>query len=348
MLKIVMITLLLFVCATESFAQYSTVKVKSKHEQYRDSLKQTEYDRVFPFLGKGAYKKGFDIPYPMGIMTNYIWMTQSIVIDDLKLGIKTDNRDIPMTEIDFVQFGDNTNSSYSFNARPDLWIFPFLNVYGLFGVGKTDTEVNLTVPVEMKSVVNQSLTTMGFGVMGAGGIGPVWFSVDGNFTWNKPELLDEATKVNVLGIRLGHTFVSKKKPERNFAIWGGGMRVKMSSETVGQIRLGDALPDETWDRADEIVADYWEWYDEQPGRIQEKADSVFTPLIEAIDSANGDAVISYGMDKQTKNKWNGVLGMQYQLNKSWMFRSEFGIFGDRKSVLVSANYRFLGPRRRND
>jgi len=48
------------------------------------------------------------------------------------------------------------------------------------------------------------------------------------------------------------------------------------------------------------------------------------------------------MDKQTKQLWNGVVGMQYQLNKKWMLRSEVGIIGDRKSFLLSLNYRFLG------
>ena len=35
----------------------------TKHEAYKDSLKQVEYNHIFPILGKGAYKKGFDIPY---------------------------------------------------------------------------------------------------------------------------------------------------------------------------------------------------------------------------------------------------------------------------------------------
>ncbi len=105
----------------------------------------------------------------------------------------------------------------------------------------------------MKSVVDQGIRTMGIGVMGAAGIGPVWLSVDANFTWNKPELLDKATRVNILGIRMGHTFVFKNKPERNIGIWMGGMRLAMATETNGAIAMIDALPPETWEKADEIV-----------------------------------------------------------------------------------------------
>ncbi len=45
-------------------AQYTSKKIKTKHQTYTDSLKQVDYKYVFPILGQGAYKKGFDIPYP--------------------------------------------------------------------------------------------------------------------------------------------------------------------------------------------------------------------------------------------------------------------------------------------
>src|SRR5690606_15346833 len=111
-------------------AQYANTKVKSKHEAYTDSLKQVDYNYVFPLLGQKAYKMGIDIPYPAGIMGNFLWMKQGVVLNDLQLGIASENLDIPLTDVEFIQFGDNTNSAYSVNVRPDLWILPFLNVYG--------------------------------------------------------------------------------------------------------------------------------------------------------------------------------------------------------------------------
>ncbi|MCD4731191.1 MAG: hypothetical protein K8R74_11345 [Bacteroidales bacterium] len=346
--KISMLVLLSFLLFGQlSQAQYVTKKVRTKHQIYTDSLKNMEYNYVFPIWGQGAYKKGFDIPYPLGIMTNFIWMDQGLVIDNLQLGLKTDNQDIPLTPVDFIQFGENTNTSYMVNVRPDIWIFPFLNVYGLFGYGNSHTEVFLTAPAELKSVVDQNVTSTGVGVMSAFGIGPVWLSVDANWTWNKPELVEDPTRVNVLGLRLGHTFVFKKRPDRNIAVWVGGMRLKMSSETLGAIKMADALPPETWERTDEIVNNYWNWYDNDATVIQKKvADEVLTPIIDKIEDADGDAVISYGMDKQTKQMWNGVIGMQFQLNKRFMFRTEGGIIGDRKSFLLSVNYRFLGFRKK--
>jgi hypothetical protein len=322
-------------------AQYSSKKVKSKYQTYTDSLKAYEYNYIFPIWGQGAYKKGFDIPYPAGIMANYMWMRQNVIMDNFQLGVTTDSADIPLTPVDFIKFGDNINTSYTANIRPDLWIFPFLNVYGIFGVGQSETEVNLVAPVALTTVVTQDITTTGFGVMTAFGIGPVWVSVDGNWTWNKPALLDKAVRVNVLGVRMGHTFTFKSKPDRNIALWVGGMRAKMESETTGKITLAEALPQEAWDRKDQIVMDYEDWYNNEATIAQKAiADKTLTPIVERIDAADGSTIVKYGMDKQVAEMWNMVVGAQFQLNKNWMLRSEGGVVGDRKSFLISLNYRF--------
>jgi hypothetical protein len=334
--------LVLLIPAAALRGQFVNTKVKTKNEAYTDSLKQVEYNYTFPILGQGAYKKGFDIPYPAGIMGNYMWMKQNLVFENLQLGLKTDQVDIPLTDVGFVQFGENTNTSYSINVRPDLWILPFLNVYGIFGYGESHTEVNVIAPVNLLSIVDQSLRTAGFGVMGAGGIGPVWFSIDANWTWSKPELLDKPVLVNVLGLRLGHTFKFKHKPESNIALWAGAMGMQMSSDTSGEIKLIDAISPEAWERKDEIVNNYYNWYDNEATPAQKiVADQILTPIVEKIDNADGESIVRYGMDKQVQQKWNGTLGIQYQLNKRWMLRSEVGFIGNRKSILASLNYRFL-------
>ena len=320
-------------------AQFATKKVSKKEQAYTDSLKQVNYDYIFPLLGQKTYKRGFDIPYPIGVMANYIWMDQGILLDNMQLGLKTDTQDIPLTNVDeFIKFGDNSNKSYAVNFRPDIWVFPFLNVYGLFGVGRSETTVNLTEPINMTSVVEQGIRTAGVGVMGAFGVGPVWISLDGNWTWNKPELLDKAVRVAVFGVRVGHTFVFDQHPDRNIAIWAGGMRVKMESNTVGQIQLIDALSPEVWENKQQLVDDYNAWYAALgPGEKLLVDQTPLPDIVDRIDQADGSSIIRYGMDKQVLQNWNGVFGAQFQLNKRWMLRTEWGLIGDRKSALASLN-----------
>lgn len=121
----------------------------------------------------------------------------------------------------------------------------------------------------------------------------------------------------------------------------------MSSETNGAIALKDAIPIETWDRKDEIVENHNIWYESLPLAQQKIVDATPVPdFVEKLDAADGDAVISYGMDKQVSEIWNGVIGAQFQLNKRWIFRTEGGIIGDRKSFTLSVNYRILGFRKK--
>lgn len=326
-----------------SYAQYATRKISKKKQEYTDSLKQVKYDFKFPILGQKVYAAGFDIPYPAGLMGNFIWMDQSILIDNMQLGLKTDNLDIPLTNVDeFIQFGNNSNRSFGSNVRPDLWIFPFLNVYGLFGYGRSETTVELNSPIPITSVVEQAITTTGFGVMGAFGLGPIWTSVDANWTWTKPELLDKSVLVKVLGIRFGKTFESQTKPERNVAFWVGGMRARMSSVTVGQIKLIDALSDEAWNRRDQLVDQYNTWYSGLSEIKKALVDQSPLPdIVDRIEQADGSSIIRYGMDKQVKQEWNVVFGAQYQASKRWIYRTEWGLIGDRKSAMLSVNYRFL-------
>ncbi len=304
-----------------------------------------KYDRLFPIWGQKAYQKGFDIPYPLGIMANYFYVKQGLTIDNLRLGFESDTKDVPLTPIDFIGFGDNYSTAQTAMIRPDVWIFPFLNVYGIFGVGTSTTEVNLdrigNQPFGLKSIVDQGVTTSGFGATTAGGIGPVWIAIDANFTWNKPELLDEAVKVTTYGFRMGHTFVHASRPERNIGLWIGAMKANLSSETVGELKLKDALPPETWERADQIVENYNYWYDNEATPAQKIiADQTIGPLVDAIDNADGESTIRYGIDKKVKEPWNGLIGGQFQPNKNWMIRTELGLVGDRKSFLFSVNYRY--------
>jgi opacity protein-like surface antigen len=352
------ITFLLF--SINVFSQYTTKRVRDKYKEYTDSLKNVEYNYVFPILGQGAYKEGFDIPYPMGVMLNYFWLDQEILIDNLQLGYQNAynlNNSFDLRPIvdengeELLGFGTNTNVSYSMNIRPDLWLFPFLNLYGIFGYGQSHTEVNInrlgSKAFDLKSVVDQGVRTSGFGFLLAGGIGPFWITSDINFTWNKPELLDKSTFVNVVGIRMGKAFVFKKHPERNIALWTGAMWIKMQSETIGAVKMKDALPQEVWDNKDKTVANYRDWYDNEATTVQKIiADKTLTPIIDELENRNGESVIEYGIDKQVAAKWNMLLGTQYQHNKHWQLRFEAGILGKRTSFLMSLNYRFLGLKKK--
>jgi hypothetical protein len=76
-----------------------------------------------PIWGQGAREKGFDLPLPFGVGPTYTYIHQNMVISDVKIEgtqLKLKLPDAPTTTSTGV-------------FRADVWLFPFLNVYGLVG-----------------------------------------------------------------------------------------------------------------------------------------------------------------------------------------------------------------------
>ena len=324
--------------ALNAFAQYSQY-------QLNDTTK-AKYPYTFPILGAKAYEKGFDIPLPVGGMLNFFTASQDVVIPDLEIGFSDGLLpEIPLTDIrDFVEFSEISAVATSINVRPDLWVLPFLNVYGIFGKSWATTTVELSFPITMRAVAELEGTSTGFGITGAGGLGRYFFVLDGNWVWTNMSNFEKPVGSRVFSFRLGRAFAFRKKPQSNIALWAGGMRVNMGGVTEGSITLNEVLPEETWIRRDEIVQNYRVWYDNlkplQQPLLYKVATEVFNPIVDQIEQADGSGTIKYKLTKEPEQRWNMIVGGQYQLNKHHQFRAEGGIVGNRKSLLLSYNYRF--------
>ncbi|HSR39901.1 MAG TPA: hypothetical protein VLL95_13385, partial [Phnomibacter sp.] len=108
-------------------AQVFTNKaVGKKSADLRDSLKTAEYPYSLPIWGQKATNAGFDLPYSAGISTQYFWQQSDIVIDNLRVGFNGG----PMYDLDgLVRFDKAVATAGAVSVRPDIWLFPFLNVY---------------------------------------------------------------------------------------------------------------------------------------------------------------------------------------------------------------------------
>lgn len=250
---------------------------------------------------------------------------------------------MPLTDVTrIIDFEEIQATATSINVRPDLWVFPFLNVYGIFWKAYATIEVKISYPFELKALAELEGASYGVGTTGAFGVGKYFVVLDGNWVWSNMSNFEEPVKSSVFSFRFGRAFQVGKNPERNIAFWVGGMRVRMGGITDGKITLYEVLPDETWNKRDEIVDNYYDWYDGLNALDPKKsvADKLFTPIIENISTADGDGTIHYRLEKKPVREWNMIVGGQFQINKRWQIRSEGGIVGDRKSFLASVNYRF--------
>ncbi len=234
---ILMVIIMVF-ATVESYAQNPDLKLSQAE---RDSILK-DYDNIFPIWGRKVVEAGFDIPYPAGLNINGYYAQQPIEINNLQLGIGN----FPMQEVGIVQFGDSESRVATYNFRPDLWVLPFLNVYGIIGQGWTETDVKLSEPIEFETGVNQKGTYYGFGFTTAFGIKKNFMVIDINWSWADMELLSDPVRARVLGIRYGRNFILGGK--KRLAVWVGTMNQNLETVTEGSVRLNEVLPGQVRDQ----------------------------------------------------------------------------------------------------
>src|SRR6185295_13318334 len=115
---------------------YSNMEVGKKNASLKDSLKKQDYPYALPIWGKKAAKLGFNLPYSAGIGINYLWQRSELVIENLQVGFNNNG----MKNMDqVIRFDKATSEASGVNFRPDIWLFPFLNVYGILAKSNPST-----------------------------------------------------------------------------------------------------------------------------------------------------------------------------------------------------------------
>lgn len=365
------IVLVVLLSSIHTFGQVYTDKiVGKKNEALKDSLQEKEYPYALPIWGKKVAKKGFNLPYSAGISVNYFWQQSDLKIDNLNVGFNNG----PMHNLDqIVRFNSSVAEAQAVTIRPDIWLLPFLNVYGIFGKGKTSTTINAgiwipdgdnnwTEVTSLSTKANFDATTAGFGITPTIGIGGGWLALDMNMAWTDISELDKPAFSFIFGPRLGKTF-KFNKPDSNIAFWAGAFRVHLKSGTNGSLNLGEVLPldgaqakvDSGLEKVAQNQASVDSWWDGLSGaqqanpaniakhntanRALETAGTILNALDGALSTA-GSSTVQYSLEKAPADMWNFILGSQYQYSKSIMLRAEYGFLGSREQFLVSMQYRF--------
>lgn len=353
------------------FGQVYTDKVVGKkNEQLKDSLKTEKYPYALPIWGEKVAQKGYKLPYSAGVSVNYFWQESEIVINDLNIGFNHG----PQYNLDeIVRFDKSTVEAGALTIRPDIWLLPFLNIYGIFGKAKTATKINAGIYVpdadnnwsqiaSFSTKANFDATTFGLGMTPTIGIGGGWFALDMNMAWTDISSLDKPAFSYIFGPRLGKTF-KFNKPETNVAVWVGAFRVHISGDTNGDLPLSDFIDlsdaqvkvDNGLTKVSENQTKVDNWWDglstaEQKNpvnvakhntanRALERAGTFLSTLDGALSTAS-DSSVQYSLQKRPKDMWNFIIGSQYQFSKHVMFRAEVGFLGSRTQALGSLQYRF--------
>jgi hypothetical protein len=336
MKKLLLITIVMLICLEGSlFSQVST----AIREQKKDSVVPLNYPYILPILGEKVAKKGFQLPFPFGVMINTFFGNQNLSMSDLKVGFNH-NEMINLDSI--IHFKSVSAKAITVNTRIDGWIMPFWDLYVLGGYGNANMDVIIDKPFDLTTNTESQGYYFGVGSTLAFGIRHFFASMDGSYVWNYQNLLDKPAQVLTVGVRTGPVFNFPKHKEMNLVIWCGGLFTNLNSETVGNIQFTEVFPD-----AEQSVQDLQDqldtWYNGLTPPKQNLYEDVYNKLSDGLSNVSENistSSIQYQMKKKIDKPFNLIIGGQYQYSLRWQLRGEAQILGDRFGGLVSLNYRF--------
>lgn len=293
---------------------------------------EADDEHTFPIWGDEARARGYDIPLPFGINLNYMNMRQNINVDSISFsGLALGNHPIPGDMFN-IDAGHTREQSKTETLRLDMWVFPFLNVYGLVGHSRGSSVSNVSVDADPSRYTgvdrviagavhrlyeNGSLqnidftldfkgTTWGTGMTLAGGYGN-WFGlVDTNYTRTSFNILDGSISALTVSPRVGYRFnLQGPWGPSHLGVWLGSMYQDVQQEFNGSI------------------ADL-----NMPASLQ--------PLIDAVNQ-NGNG--RFSVKQRLTSPWNMLVGTQYEITPHFNLLTEIG-FNERNSFFMAGEYRF--------
>ncbi|GEM_PF-2645735 len=123
---ILVLTFVYVFVATDSLSQGMGKMDNPAYKAYFDSLRQMDYNYKLPIFGKGAYKRGYDIPYAWGVGAVYFTQTQEIAIDQVAIGFNGSEL-VDISNI--IQFGPTIATTNAYTVRPRANAFKDLKLF---------------------------------------------------------------------------------------------------------------------------------------------------------------------------------------------------------------------------
>jgi hypothetical protein len=180
----------------------------------------------FPLMKDEALARGYDLPYPYGVGAVYTYIDRLIQVTDVRIGV---DGSPPRSVSQYVELGSRSWVN-NLNAKLDVFVLPFLDVYAILGTVKNQstTKAHVVVPKppaiggswEFDTEIPTKLDgfVSGAGVTLAAGYAAYFLTVDG--TYAQTDIgFDDAFKAGIVAVRTGW---NGKVRARNAQVWLGG------------------------------------------------------------------------------------------------------------------------------
>lgn len=273
--------------------------------------------QIPPVCGPKRRGEGFNLPLPFGTGIQGFWYQQDYFASNLLVTDSTGK--ITVTADTMIQH--TTAGEMQLLFKPDIWVFPFLNVYGVFGYTKGTVNPKLTVPsftmhikdhpvlpdndvpidttFEIKDELAYHGPIVGGGLTFAMGFNAFFVVIDYKYTITYPN--DDAGNLSThtFSPKIGIQLASKKGPGRGM-LWLGGMYMSNKQSFDGILNVEE-----------------------------------ISPIVALILGKEAD----YSGDIKNIQPWNMVIGGSYFINPHHNLFAEVGFIG-RQQAAIGYSFRF--------
>jgi len=269
-----------------------------------------------PFFNTQTKKNGHSSPLPFGLAVSGLAYEQDFNSTDLKIKATTNIGQ------DIFAYGDTitqktTAGESKAYIKPNIWVFPFLNVYGIIGFtwGQINPELfiegitikdlpgigdyHIDTSVYLNNEIKYLGNTYGFGTTFSMGYKNLIFLLDYHFTVTKPYDIDGNLNNHFLSSKVAW-IINPKAKRLNIMVWVGAMYMNNNQSFKGEITVEEIAP--------ELVPYFGE-------------------------------IAEYSGNIEAKNNWNALIGSSLTIYKHHNVFIEFG-FINRQQASVGYGFMF--------
>lgn len=304
----------LLLTPTPSFTQQNTPGLILNDETSR--LENKKIVNFLPFFNKQFEKKGHSSPLTFGVGLSGLAYQQEFISTNLKIvGTTNLGQDIFARGDSVSQ--QTTAAELKAYIKPNIWILPFLNVYGIIGYTSGQINPDLYIDgiiiedlpgigdylIDTSFVLNDKIvyhgSTYGFGTTFSMGFNKLILLLDYHYTVTNPSELDGKLYNHFASTKLGW-MINANTEKLKLIIWTGALYISNNQSFKGEITVEEIAP--------ELVPVFGE-----------KAD--------------------YYGNIEAKNNWNALIGASLSINNHHNIFVEFG-FINRQQATIGYGFMF--------
>ena len=197
------------------------------------------WSSFLPLLGEEARKRGIVLPLPFGAGAVLYYLDRDIAITDVRVGR---NGAPPRSVTDYATLSARARVT-NLNAKFDVWILPFVNLYAIAGWihNESSTRIDVELPPLLPSGSPRRRTMNvateldgsvgGLGTTLAGGYGPYFMVAD--FNWARADLgFSDKFDAKVTSLRAGWNGRGFGRP---LQLWANGTDWNTATTATGTV-----------------------------------------------------------------------------------------------------------------